>query len=110
MIKIDFVKIGEFIERRGFWQKCIAEFDKLQMQLLCEAILEATTAREGFEPPHIDGRGFLIIPLRAPLKYRWWVNGGQSILQTLEELGANDEVKARYTPTGYGEGLSKPNH
>jgi len=45
--------------------------------------------------PHIDHSGTLIIPFNSPQKYYWW-NRGQSIKDTLRELGASDEILKRY--------------
>jgi len=45
--------------------------------------------------PHIDHSGTLIIPFNSPQEYRWW-NRGQSIKDTLRELGASDEILKRY--------------
>jgi hypothetical protein len=45
--------------------------------------------------PHVNARGELIIPCEAAPHYRWW-SGGQSIRETLQELGASLDVVARY--------------
>src|SRR5262245_23707193 len=45
--------------------------------------------------PHINDRGELIIPFSADRKYHWWA-GGQSIRETLREVGAPPEVWTRY--------------
>lgn len=42
-------------------------------------------------------RQHLVIPSDAPKKYRWW-NGGQSILETLMEIGAWEETIEPYRP------------
>ena len=44
---------------------------------------------------HIDHSGTLIIPFNSPPGYHWW-NRGQSVIQTLRELGASDEILERY--------------
>lgn len=36
--------------------------------------------------PWIDARGCLVIPFNSPAKYRWWQEGGQSVMETLKEL------------------------
>jgi hypothetical protein len=38
----------------------------------------------------------LIIPSNCPDKYRYWA-GGQSLRETLQELGASEEIMNRYT-------------
>jgi hypothetical protein len=45
--------------------------------------------------PHLNTRGELIIPFTADPRYHWWA-GGQSIRETLLELGAPPDVMARY--------------
>jgi len=45
--------------------------------------------------PHINARGELIIPCNADPRYHWWA-GGQSIRETLLELGAPLDMVARY--------------
>ena len=48
--------------------------------------------------PHINQRGELIIPFACDPRYRWWTDG-QSILETLREIGAPPAVVARYVKT-----------
>lgn len=36
--------------------------------------------------PYLDGQGNLVIPMAAPRRFRWW-NGGQSVRQTMADLG-----------------------
>jgi hypothetical protein len=45
--------------------------------------------------PYIKERAELLIPFNAAPRYHWWA-GGQSILDTLRELGAPPDVVARY--------------
>lgn len=45
--------------------------------------------------PYITEFGCLIIPYNSPKRYHWW-NGGQSVLNTLLELGASSDVLAKY--------------
>jgi hypothetical protein len=49
--------------------------------------------------PYIDKYGVLVIPFNSDPKYRWWASG-QSILETLRELKATNEVVAMYGPGG----------
>ena len=44
--------------------------------------------------PYID-RETLIIPSDSPQKYHWW-NRGQSIKNTLRELGASPDILKKY--------------
>ena len=45
--------------------------------------------------PHIEKCATLVIPSGSDPKYHWW-NGGQSIMETLEELGAEEDVLENY--------------
>lgn len=56
--------------------------------------------------PHIDRHGTLVIPFSSDPKYHWW-NKGQSILETLKELGASEEVMEKYQ-TKISGGHPKP--
>jgi hypothetical protein len=56
----------------------------------CKAEVVALLTR-----PHISARGELIIPCNSDRRYHWW-DGGQSIRETLRELGASPDVIARY--------------
>jgi len=48
--------------------------------------------------PFLDDQGRLRIPLDADEKYRYW-SGGQSVFETLLELGASDkEIEAHIGP------------
>ncbi len=46
--------------------------------------------------PFIDQKGDLVIPMEGSSKYHWWRRGGQSILDTLLELGAGADILDRY--------------
>jgi len=45
--------------------------------------------------PYLNAAEKLVIPFECELKYRWWA-GGQSIIETLFEIGAPPHVIARY--------------
>jgi hypothetical protein len=45
--------------------------------------------------PYITDYGTLIIPHNSPSRFHWW-NRGQSVCDTLKELGASDEIIKRY--------------
>lgn len=45
--------------------------------------------------PYIADFGSLVIPFDSPNRFHWW-NKGQSVLKTLEELKANDEIIKKY--------------
>ncbi len=91
----DLELILEYLEANELLHKSIFLFSKFEMEKFCEAVIEATDAESGFGVPFLDPTGCLYIPANAPKKYRWW-QGGQSISETLTELGASDEIKIKY--------------
>ena len=50
--------------------------------------------------PYINEHGVLVIPFDGDPKYHWWA-GGQSVLETLQELNASPEVIAMYGLGGW---------
>lgn len=56
--------------------------------------------------PYLDEQNSLIIPFNAPEKYRWW-QGGQSIEESLKELGASEETIKKYVWNRQGGILKK---
>ena len=99
----DLVRLGEFLGDAGLWDKCFRELNEMEIRDVCRVIVEASCPVADFVPPYIEN-GVLKIPFQAPLKYRYW-QGGQSIKETLDELGAGDDIKRQYIPEGYGEGF-----
>ncbi len=89
----DFKKIleqGKQLQRRaeklGLWMD---EEPTPKSETTC--VDAPATRREPFLTPSGD----LIIPMESDSRYHWWRNG-QSILQTLLELGASEEILDRY--------------
>jgi hypothetical protein len=103
---INLKRLARFISENKMWDKPLRQLNQLEIRRLAEAFFGALEGAPpcGWTPPYIDERGRLVIPFNAPPKYRWW-QGGQPLLETLDELGATEEIKAKYTPSGYGEGL-----
>jgi hypothetical protein len=99
-MKINYQEFAKQLERKGMLDR-FKNFNKLELKWLAEMVWESTEG--GFGIPYIDN-GTLVIPFDAPAKYRWW-QGGQTIAETLEELGASEEIKQKYRPAGYGEGM-----
>ena len=95
----DLKDVGEYITQKNLWEKPLCQFSRLEIEMFCQAILEYTETKD-FKPPYINNRSELIIPFEAPVKYRWWQQGGQSLEATLNELGADDEIKKNISATG----------
>lgn len=47
--------------------------------------------------PYLTRAGVLVIPFDCDRRYRWWA-GGQSILRTVDELGAPPAVRNAHDP------------
>ena len=60
-------------------------------------ITENTVPPYEWKKPFITQAGILIIPTDSHPKYHWWQPNGQSLLQTLTEIGAPEHVIKRYT-------------
>jgi hypothetical protein len=48
-----------------------------------------------YDKPYISGDCTLVIPFLSDPRYHWW-SGGQSIHETLIEIGAKPDVIQRY--------------
>lgn len=105
MIDINLHAVGEYLSKNKLWGKAFGNFAEAEIRQLCGVILEATADDEGVAPPYIDARGELIVPFKAPSHYRWW-QGGQSITETLVELGAAAETIKQYSPERTGPGAT----
>ena len=94
MLNIDFKKTSQFFSDNDLWEKPFKKFDKMEIVQLCETIMESVDKKDGWESPYLNNDG-IVIPFNAPLKYRWW-QGGQSLLDTLEEIGAPESILEKY--------------
>lgn len=97
MINIDLKAVGEYLSKNKLWSKAFKDFEEHEIRQLCGIILESTADDEGVTPPYINDREELIIPFKSPRRYRWW-QSGQSITETLVELGASEDMIRRYSP------------
>lgn len=98
---IDKRKIGEWFDKRGLWGKPFNQFTEDEIDGLINAVLNApnhTVPANGWKPPYINGAGELIISGDSHPRYHWWANG-QSIHDTLKELGASQEIIDRHIST-----------
>ena len=102
---IDFKTLAELLQKEGLLEKSFMDMNKAEITALCEIVCGCVDDAAGYTPPYIEN-GRLVIPLMTAPKYRWW-QGGQSIIETLDEIGASNEVKSKYFPAGYGSGIKK---
>jgi len=60
-----------------------------------EQVTDCSVANPVNSLPFINHNKDLIIPLYTDQKYRWW-QGGQSVFETLLELGAGEDILDKY--------------
>lgn len=96
--KFDLKALGAWLIDLSLMDKRFCDMSKEEITDFCEQVHTITDQRAGFSPPYINDKNELIIPYYAPDRYRWWGNGGQSIEETLNEIGASEYVKRRYVP------------
>jgi predicted glycosyl hydrolase (DUF1957 family) len=72
---------------------------KKAVHVLKEAGSDKVKAVHRQKMPYINDHGVLVVPFDSNPLYHWWA-GGQSILETLRELKASQEVIALYGPGG----------
>ena len=72
---------------------------KRAVKILKEAGPDKVKAVHRQKMPYINEQGVLVIPFDSEPKYHWWA-GGQTILETLRELRAPNEMIAKYGPGG----------
>lgn len=63
----------------------------------CELVERMAIMGENCEPnqvkPYVTDSGVLIIPFNSDRRYHYWKNGGQSVCDTLRELGRCDLIE-----------------
>lgn len=70
---------------------------KEDKQILREKKKEVIHHLQAMAKPYLDERGVLVIPFNCDPKYKWW-QGGQQVMETLQELNAPPEIMSRYAP------------
>ena len=62
-------------------------------------ILQTLRNIQAANKPYINEQGILVIPFDSEPRFHWWADG-QSMIETLKELDAPDEIFAKYGPGG----------
>jgi hypothetical protein len=100
---VDLKQVAKWFEKKGLWEKPFNLWSCEEIIELCEVIYSSPSKDippDGWtEPKVIDGELFL--PFTVHPRFRWWNHDGQSICQTLKEIGAPSEVIEKYRPIGY---------
>lgn len=95
----DLKKIGEWFTKKNLWATPFNQFSEDMMQELVTVVLSSpgfAVPPGGWVKPFLSQGGELIIPPEAHPKYRYWLPDGQSLLETLRELGASPAIISRY--------------
>lgn len=96
---IDLKKVGDWFTKNNLWATPFNQFSEKQMKELVTVVLSSpgmAVPSGGWVKPFLNQAGELIIPPEAHPKYRYWLPDGQSIFETLKEIGAPESVIARY--------------
>jgi hypothetical protein len=88
-------ELAAWLNKTGLMQKSFSDMNRAEINDFCEQVHLSTEVPPDYTPPYINDNGDLIIPCHVPGKYKWW-KGGQSIKETLKEIGAPEEIKRRY--------------
>ncbi len=95
MEQIAVEKLSKMLTDHKLWGTPFKDIKAADLQKIAEIFLENIDPGIGYSSPPSIIDGELRIPHNAPLKYRWW-DGGQSIKETLDELGATQDVIDKY--------------
>lgn len=101
---IDKKKIGAWFDKRGLWNKPFNAWTEDEINGLITAILSSPDSHvppHGWEKPYINQAGELIIPRESHPRYHWFASG-QSIMDTLRELNAPQEIMDKYVSNFQG--------
>lgn len=100
----DLKSIGAWLMENKLMDKPFSQFDEGQIVGLCQKVVESITNPAVTAPAIVND--VLILGPTVPQKYKWWA-GGQSILKTLEEMGAPAHIIEKYCPARDREGMKK---
>ncbi|HOO41320.1 MAG TPA: hypothetical protein PK653_07745 [Syntrophales bacterium] len=95
---VDYQKLGEALVSAGLTGKAVNDYSRTEVDALVRACIEALIPDKGakFSLPYISDAGDLVIPFDADPRFHYWKPCGQSIFETLRELGASKEVWRKY--------------
>lgn len=96
---IDFKNLGKELSKAGLTGKPVDQYTKQEVEALVQACIDSLKPEPQIEyvtKPYIDANGELRIPFNSDPKFHWWKRCGQSLLETLRELKATEEIIRRY--------------
>ncbi len=108
---IDLKKVAEYISNEGLWGRPLNALDKEEIVDFINYILSSPDFSKvppnGWELPYLNNDDELVIPFNSHPTHQYWKCEGQSIIETLQELGASEEVMTKNIPTSYRQGILK---
>jgi hypothetical protein len=100
----DLKSIGAWLIENELMDKPFNQFDETQITDLCECVVNSITDPAMNAPAIVNDQ--LVLPPTVPQKYKWWA-GGQSLFETLTEMGAPAHVIEKYCPARDREGMER---
>lgn len=96
---INLPDLADKLNQQGLLNKSFMDMTKPEILQLISAIFSSPSDEippEGWQTPFIDESGGLVLTFSSHPKYHWWTPDGQSIMDTLIEIGAPYEVAKKY--------------
>jgi hypothetical protein len=97
-------QVGAWLIENELMDKPFNQFDESQIMGLCHVVVESITDPAVTAPVLMGDT--LVLPATVPKKYKWW-DGGQSIFETLTEMGAPAHVIEKHCPSKDRERVCK---
>jgi len=88
-------KLSKLLTEHKLWGTPFRKIKVVDLEKIAEIFFESIDPDSDTVSPPFIRNGELNIPYNASLKYRWW-DGGQSVRDTLVELGASQDVINKY--------------
>ena len=95
---INLPDLADRLNQYGIMNKSFLSMTKTEIQLLISAVYSCPgddVPVNGWDKPRIED-GQLVLTFDVHPKYHWWTPDGQSIYETLIEIGAPWEVAKKY--------------
>lgn len=95
---INLPDLADRLNQYGLMNKSFIGMTKTEIQLLISTVFSCPgdeVPADGWDHPRVEN-GQLVLTFRVHPKYHWWTPGGQSIYETLIEIGAPWEVARKY--------------
>jgi len=93
----DLVGLAAWLNKNSLMEKPFSRFSTTEIENLCEAIHLHTIPVE-YRVPYLKNR-VLIMPTPTHPRFEYWKDG-QTLFETLKEMGADPEIVKRYCPAG----------